>query len=984
MVHSYSISWGSRIRLILALSFLAVLLTGFVVGTLHAQNADEWASVESSGGTLYYIAFPDTVSTTFDPRPELRPELLDSRLFALIIYSPVDQAVKIGRVNGSKENVLIKAGRIIEYNTESIRVPLITTANTPQSNVLQVEADFPVIVYAYMGTAFGSAAFTPIPVQGWGTEYYTASWPGEVVQDLIPEGTTRYRTEPKEAPGEILIVAAFDNTEVVIEPTAELRKCNGCETVMLDAGQSYLVQSTVDVNADSTTMQPDLGGTRIRSNHPVGVISGNTRVMHSSRPKFLPVGNVFKDLALEWLSPVSQHGTEFAFTPTWDSRRVRDGLDSNEAREAELVRIYGTQRGEQTEVSWYSETGKEEPASNTPLKAMEYTEELVAGSVARGFKTTSPAYAVMSPQSVIRYDGPGTWGANYSGDSYSAWGSYMVELIPRERWTSFAPFKAPSWPPGGTEHFLNVVTDSANQFNVLYRQDGTQSSQFHFNGGRIPGTDLVWGAMPVNPQVGYTVHGLNGARFAGHVYGMRAGFEGYEPAVQNFSRYEGNLSLCYGFPLASARCELVEPDEYRVEATEDCGIITVHIQAIGDNPVGLRSLRLDPDSSVNLRLEFVTPSDRMDLEKNVIDQVTVRLVPINPERETRGVLQFNDRSCNSKLLRFEFQSDGRNRIESNPEWGLDFGKVLINETSEERYVAIVNPLTKPINIYGLRLVRGDQTFQIKRTNPSFNWSRGQDSVTLLPGNVLAVHVDVTPGMESHTYTDTLAVDLGCDSKGEIALSARTGFTCLTVNDLDFGLLIVGDSRTLKMRICNNGGSVITFEEPYLKGLSSEFTVDQVELDRLGAATLRPNDCIEIAVRFSSESAGKVATDVIIASNPKISSSDCSDIAQFRANVIDTTSGVSDRNQFVGYEVSSLSPNPTSGEAALTFTIGRSGETTVRVYDTDGRMLSTLLEERLTVGEHRVEWNGRSYPAGTYYIRVSSGEWTGTARVIMVR
>src|SRR5690606_20581224 len=86
--------------------------------------------------------------------------------------------------------------------------PIVTRINEPSNNVYKIESDYPVVVYAYMSTPFGTAAFTPIPVEAWGTEHFAAAFPGEVVNDLSPGGEFNYNKQPKEGPAEILIIAA--------------------------------------------------------------------------------------------------------------------------------------------------------------------------------------------------------------------------------------------------------------------------------------------------------------------------------------------------------------------------------------------------------------------------------------------------------------------------------------------------------------------------------------------------------------------------------------------------------------------------------------------------------------------------------------------------------------------------------------------------------------------------------------------------------
>ncbi len=992
----------SRVRSIVLLLVLAALFCA-VLPESGVSQTNKILLTEVSGGNLYYIAFPDTVTNAYDTR--FPPRLLNSSSFTLLIYSPVDQKARVGRMNGVKEEISLSAGEILEFNTEMIGVPIITVVNTPQTNVIKVESEHPIIIYAYMGTAFGTAAFTPIPVEGWGQEYYAATWPGEVVRDVSPETESYYTTVSKEAPSEILIIAAYNNTQVSIKPTAALRNCRGCQSVKLDAGEAYLVQSIVDTSADAE-FQDDLGGTQIDANKPIGVISGNTRVMHNSGVRPALAGNSFKDLVAEWLAPLQQHGTEFVYTPTWDDRRQRAELDLSEARDAELVRVYGTTQGT-TSVQYRDELGRNIPASKSQLLNREFTEEIIGVPEARHYHTTKPAYAVMSPHSVFRFNGS----TNFVDASYSAWSTYMVELVPPERWTSFAPFRAPSWPPAGMKHYLNVVADTNDLPNVYLMQEGGGRTLFQFNRGYVPGSRFAWGTMEIDAGVSYFLEGENGAHFTGHVYGMREGNEQFQPQgrakdgdgkgasingsgqasdrniqpLAELAEYEENVALSYGYPLPAGRCVTRSPDEYRITTyAKDCGEMAITIKTINDNPVGIRSIQLLPDSSENVRLEFINPPNPMDII--FLEEAEVRLVSIDPDKEAYAVLIIRDRACNSKPRRVEYRAGRFEQVQIAQTDGVDFGNVAVDKSAGERPLVITNPLDRSVYVKRLQFLLGNQGFVITRTEPDFAWGSGRDSLELGPDDSLTVWVDITPRDIDREYKDSLVVELGCGR--ELAgLYAATAEACLFVGNLDFGQVLIGMEKTLPLQICNVGQTAITFKDPFLTWLNEEFSVEQSDLAKLEQTTLAPDECVTIMVTFVSKVPGASMTEAQLwpGSGGSATSGNCRDVSTWRANAVDSIiSGVAGDKVVEGYEVSSLTPNPTSGKAMLIFQLGRDGDTKVRVFDTEGRVIATLADERLRAGEHRVEWDVSEQPSGTYYIRIQSGEWTGTASLLKVR
>ena len=528
---------------ILALFFTAVLLPAS--GTLSAQvTADSCI-----GGTLYYIAYPDTVTNLQDSRFTTDyPEV-----FLLYIYSNVDQQITVGRVTGSPITLDLQAGEVLEFDTKDPAVPIITTANEPQSDVLKVESESPVVLYAYAATRFGSMAFTPLPVESWGREYYAATWPGETVRDIYPYvGGIENPVYLAPAPAQILIIAAYDGTDVLLEPTGELAAGTAPVQVRLNAGEAYLVPSLVDTAMDVHT---DIAGTFIRAGRPVGVVTGNTRLGHESQEQKL-AGNSYKEPAVEWMAPAGRHGREFVFMPTWDDfHQMTTDEPAPIFRDREYVRVYGTTDAATGITYSESDENRDIPAMTTPVNKGEFSHEVITDlQRARGYRTSGPAQAYQSPRPVSWFSktvGDG----NYVGAEFSTRGTYMVEMVPREHWGSFAPFRTPAY-PAEMKHYVNVVTDSNNRGSVFYHLDGGEPQSFLFDRGRVPGTDLVWGTLKLEPGVTCVIAGEGGIRFGGFVYGSAAGYELYLPKEQGPTDYDENTAMMYGFPLPSSRCPL--------------------------------------------------------------------------------------------------------------------------------------------------------------------------------------------------------------------------------------------------------------------------------------------------------------------------------------------------------------------------------------------------------------------------------------------
>jgi glutamine cyclotransferase len=78
------------------------------------------------------------------------------------------------------------------------------------------------------------------------------------------------------------------------------------------------------------------------------------------------------------------------------------------------------------------------------------------------------------------------------------------------------------------------------------------------------------------------------------------------------------------------------------------------------------------------------------------------------------------------------------------------------------------------------------------------------------------------------------------------------------------------------------------------------------------------------------------------------------------------------------------PNPCSGRAFLAFAVPAEGPVSLRLFDSGGRLVRTLVDDRRAAGAHAVRLDAGGLPAGTYFVRLAAGETTRTGTVRLIR
>jgi len=57
---------------------------------------------------------------------------------------------------------------------------------------------------------------------------------------------------------------------------------------------------------------------------------------------------------------------------------------------------------------------------------------------------------------------------------------------------------------------------------------------------------------------------------------------------------------------------------------------------------------------------------------------------------------------------------------------------------------------------------------------------------------------------------------------------------------------------------------------------------------------------------------------------------------------------------------------------------------IKLYDILGCEIAVLVNEQLKPGKYEVDWDASNYPSGVYYYKLSSGDFTETRKMILVK
>jgi hypothetical protein len=88
---------------------------------------------------------------------------------------------------------------------------------------------------------------------------------------------------------------------------------------------------------------------------------------------------------------------------------------------------------------------------------------------------------------------------------------------------------------------------------------------------------------------------------------------------------------------------------------------------------------------------------------------------------------------------------------------------------------------------------------------------------------------------------------------------------------------------------------------------------------------------------------------------------------------------------VSYSFSKIEPNPvTSDEVAINFSLGMEANTLIEVFNSNGELIRTLINDVKDKGHYTLTFDIRDFSSGVYHIRINSGPYQETQKLLITR
>jgi uncharacterized repeat protein (TIGR01451 family) len=235
--------------------------------------------------------------------------------------------------------------------------------------------------------------------------------------------------------------------------------------------------------------------------------------------------------------------------------------------------------------------------------------------------------------------------------------------------------------------------------------------------------------------------------------------------------------------------------------------------------------------------------------------------------------------------------------------------------------------------------------------------------------------------------------------GKTQLSASPGRTCHGASTASVSVVIDGPST---LNIGEKATYTITVSNGPLAAAGTNVAVSSGNLDIIDGTMRKengelthtsPKSPANNKVVFEFEyTAPSTEGDITMAANGNsvnlsgTSSGDQWNFADNKIITVQNTTAITDTRPATpnGFELKQNFPNPFNPVTKINYSLDKSGNVQLSVYDALGKTIATLVDGFQTTGSYAVDFNGAALESGVYVYRLNLGNKTISKRMMLIK
>ena len=78
------------------------------------------------------------------------------------------------------------------------------------------------------------------------------------------------------------------------------------------------------------------------------------------------------------------------------------------------------------------------------------------------------------------------------------------------------------------------------------------------------------------------------------------------------------------------------------------------------------------------------------------------------------------------------------------------------------------------------------------------------------------------------------------------------------------------------------------------------------------------------------------------------------------------------------------PNPFNPSTTISFGVPEDSNVSIEVFDVNGRLVETLINDNLDAGYHEIQWDATLQSSGLYIIKMQSDRFIDTQKLMLIK
>lgn len=671
-----------------------------------------------------------------------------------------------------KETIYLEPNKIEEVVIENdieVRSPGIA-----KNKQIDISSKHPITCWVYSSKNQSSDSYVAIPVSRWGKTHRIISMPNDVYNGKKRQiadnaidsngviiNNTKYQENLTPRTGEFLVIADLDSTIVTFIPTANT--INGIRRgstgrVRLNKGEVLLVQSEPgDIGSE------DLTGTYVSSNHPIGLLSGHVR---SSVKQGLDLPYDTKDHLVEMMPATNFWGRTFITIPFINGQNTHQNLCAS----GDLIKVIA--RDDSTKIDYFIHE-----SDTTFIKHTKFIEK---GGSCFEIEANCPIYWNSDKPILVNQLMMHKGIVNDTVQESLYYDPSLVILAPVEQFVESVTFATPRNNKIFDQykaHCVIVIADSLGIDNLYLDNILITDNNSAVKKKRIGDTKYYWLMLDVKNGN----HKLNSKKgsFSGVIYGHG---------------YRDSYSMMLGSRLNDADNPDIEVP--KITYTDTCGTIRIKVSDFGGKNTGIDWGEVTKNT-YNFNVHNFEISDTATV-------LNITANPIDLYQDASLEIAFVDKSFNKSLFNYKYYGF-KVKFPEN----YDFGRVnWVTETTAELKLTNNSKIAQNLNYISLpddKRLRIEYDFKLP--------------YNLKPNETVIIKIILDPDGSTKLCNTDFTLHFDCDFKLTTHVTGEISSPGLIAQDINFGKIRLGSSKTISENIVNAGNIKINVTS--LENINSE-------------------------------------------------------------------------------------------------------------------------------------------------------------------